>query len=139
MATRQDTLESIGATAALLNQGGGNNPLVNQLIELQLKRLQREEQEREAEVEAKRQAELNKQRIRVADAQREEAQRSAIRENQKYCPHVMSNRATLVRGQGLGGGKVKLFCQSCLKSYDSMEDVPPHLRPPLEQFGGPKY
>ena len=140
MANPRDNQSLDPITTAVLAGGNNvNNPMINQLLQMQLARLQREEDERLAAIEQKRQVELAAANRRLQDAKMQEADRMAQEKTRDMCSHRMSNGTTLVAGQSLGGGKMKALCQFCLKSWNSWQDVPPGLHPPAQNFGGPKY
>lgn len=111
-----------------------------QLKDLQ-RRLAREEEEEKI------QAEKDAKRLEAAKREIEDAKLQAMQReyNQERCPHS-SKGISFVRGQRLGmtkdekGNPVNgflAFCQICLKSYKSREEIPEHLRSDESFFGGP--
>lgn len=116
---------------------GGQDPLMRKYLELQVKQLEREESELTAKKQQEEADKAAKEQRRKIETERIRAERDAITANQNACPHK-TGMSTLVRGQGLGSGRMKFICQFCLKEYNSWAEIPPHLHPPVEQVGGPK-
>ena len=116
------------------------NPAIaeaTRFYQLQIQKLEREEEERKADQATKLAKERQRAEAQLVQAKREEADKLLREKMQDFCPHI--NGATKgVSGQGIGGGRIIAICQICQKIWNSWADVPGHLHPSQEVFGGPK-
>ncbi len=117
------------------------NPAIAQAAErfyaLQNAKLEREEREYEEKVLKAKNEALQKEARALENAKREMAEKAEREARQAVCPHL--NGATKgISGQGVGGGKILAICQLCQKLYTSWKDIPAHLHPATDTFGGPK-
>ena len=114
-----------------------NDPLMRRYYELQVLRMEREEQERVEEEKRALQAEQKKAANRLRDAQEAEERRKALERAQNNCAHKCGYKSA-VRGQRLGGDTHFIFCQLCMKEWPRWEVVPGDLHIEKEYYGGPQ-
>lgn len=123
---------------ALMNKDVLNDPLVRKSLELQIARMEREEEILKEEKEKEHVRKLKELAAQKRDADEQERRRVAQEAAQANCPHS-SKGVSFVRGQRDGNGGYILFCQFCQKTYDSPHKVPQHLQVEQNLIGGPNY
>lgn len=121
--------------------GGMNiqDPMVKELLEIQLEEYREARERRKEAKEKEEETQRRKLKAMKAEADIEEAKRLAIKASQERCPH-MARDISFVRGQRTGkNGRLFAICQICLKEYNSINEIPPHLQSDASFYGGPNY
>jgi hypothetical protein len=99
------------------------------LAQLQLQKLLKETALADAVLE-------NAAAARKQNAINEENKRLMLKRRHQSCSHLMENNKTFLGGQRDHSGHTHYICQFCGAEFDETT-VPPMLKPPLMNIGGP--